>query len=103
MGVGSSTMSTWAKKNVFERVTQLLRSPNIKKPAWYDAAVAVPPPRKAFQITQACAHAVQRGSAVAHFLSENRRRFVQIHSHARGERRWSCCCFRSSSTGAHGH
>merc|ERR1712166_296536 len=49
MGVGSSTMSTWAKKNVFERVTQLLRSPNIKKPAWYDAAVAVPPPRKAFR------------------------------------------------------
>merc|ERR1712166_1515922 len=49
MGVGSSTMSTWAKKNVFERVTQLLRSPNIKKPAWYDAAVAVPPPRKLFR------------------------------------------------------
>jgi len=46
--VGSSTMSRWAKKNVFERVGQLLRSPNITKPAWYDAAVVVPPPRKTF-------------------------------------------------------
>merc|ERR1712166_1275880 len=43
-------MSRWAQKNVFHRVTDLLRSPNIRKPAWYDAAVLVPPPRKTFNV-----------------------------------------------------
>jgi len=46
--MGAQTMTTWAKRNVFEKVGQLLRSPNIVKPAWYDAAVLVPPPRKPF-------------------------------------------------------
>lgn len=43
-------MSRWAQKNVYHRVTDLLRSPNIVKPAWYDAAVLVPPPRKTFNV-----------------------------------------------------
>eukprot|EP00658_Telonema_sp_P-2_P033533 TRINITY_DN24593_c0_g1_i1.p1 TRINITY_DN24593_c0_g1~~TRINITY_DN24593_c0_g1_i1.p1 ORF type:complete len:228 (+),score=52.21 TRINITY_DN24593_c0_g1_i1:197-880(+) len=43
-------MSRWAKKNVFHRVTELLKSPNVTKPGWYDAAMLVPPPRKNFNV-----------------------------------------------------